>query len=379
MPTAMFFPLLFLLACAAEGHVLARDTRTTTTTPTFWTTTTQQLPCWAYLKFTCPDLNCQGHAFVPHDYDNCRCGYCICPTDPSSGTTSRPWSCPTTVYTTVPTTTPTITTAYLTTPTTTAPTTLATTHPLPCWLQSWRFTCPYNKPCVDPTPDDYSNCRCGQCPNGPNCYAWDGSIIPAGGAVEVDGHACQCPDYDPYSNHHSSLQANCYNNEARDTRTTTPTTTMTTTPTTTMPMTTAPTLPSLPCWLNHWKFTCSDYKPCVDPTPDDYSNCRCGGCPNGPNCYAWDGSIIPAGGAVEVDGHACQCPDYDPRNDGSLLANCYNDEGRPPCFTSDFTPVPAGDAVEVRPFIFCRCPDDGSPGSLAVCEVDWSLLELLTG
>ncbi|KAI8503530.1 hypothetical protein Bbelb_185010 [Branchiostoma belcheri] len=263
MPTAMFFPLLFLLACAAEGHVLARDTRTTTTTPTFWTTTTQQLPCWAYLKFTCPDLNCQGHAFVPHDYDNCRCGYCICPTDPSSGTTSRPWSCPTTVYTTVPTTTPTITTAYLTTPTTTAPTTLATTHPLPCWLQSWRFTCPYNKPCVDPTPDDYSNCRCGQCPNGPNCYAWDGSIIPAGGAVEVDGHACQCPDYDP-------------------------------------------------------------------------------------------------------------------RNDDSLLANCYNNEGRPPCFTSDFTPVPAGGAVEVSPFIFCHCPDDGSPGSLAVCEVDWSSL-LATG
>ncbi|XP_019633586.1 PREDICTED: integumentary mucin A.1-like [Branchiostoma belcheri] len=254
MPPAIFFPLLFLLACAAEGRVLltgclysdgqvyppgefspdrctsctcmatqvsagrykyrpkcistcnhdARDTRTTTPTTTFWTTTTQQLPCWAYLKFTCPDLDCQGHGSVPHDYHNCRCGYCICPTDPSSGTTSRPWSCPTTVYTTVPTTTPTTTTA-LTTPTTTVPTTTVpittiTTRPWACWLQSWRFTCPYNKPCVDATPDDYSNCSCGHCPNGPNCYAWDGSIIPAGEAVEVDGATCQCPDHSSYAN-----------------------------------------------------------------------------------------------------------------------------------------------------------------------------------
>ncbi|CAH1265708.1 Hypp3230 [Branchiostoma lanceolatum] len=248
----------YLPICVSTCDPDARDTVTIpttgdppTTTPqttipwttTFpWTTTTSNLPCWAYLRFTCPDLDCQGHGSVPHDYANCRCGYCLCPTEANS----RPWSCDS------PTTIPTTTIPF------TWPTTATTTPMLPC-RDYLRFTCPTLN-CPDAIPNDYANCVCGYCPNGP--------------------------------------------------ATTVPTTIPTTAPTTTPPFLTTTTTSHYGCWHHGWKFTCPYYKPCVDATPDDYANCRCGQCPNGPNCYAWDGTIISAGEAVEVDGATCQCNEW---------------------------------------------------------------------
>ncbi|XP_035676094.1 uncharacterized protein LOC118415525 isoform X2 [Branchiostoma floridae] len=88
----------------------------------------------------------------------------------------------------VPTTTTIITTAVFTTETNTA------THPT-------IFLCSeYDAHCVDPTPfhgwvyyyDYPSGCHFAPCPNGPNCWAWDMSIIPSGSAVEVGGAMCKC-------------------------------------------------------------------------------------------------------------------------------------------------------------------------------------------
>eukprot|EP00058_Branchiostoma_floridae_P016216 XP_002601704.1 hypothetical protein BRAFLDRAFT_121200 [Branchiostoma floridae] len=284
----MFFLLamVFLLTSGAEGRSLTSEAEgrsltgrlfsdgrvypsaRTTVTAMPWTTTTPHLPCWAYLKFTCPDLDCQGHGSVPHDYANCVCGFCLCPTADNY----RPWSCesPTTIPTTIPTTpVPFIST---TTPQTTTPWT--TTRP--CWAYL-KFTCP-DLDCQGhgSVPHDYANCVCGfcLCPTADNYRPW----------------SCESPTTVP---------------------TTIPTTVFTTTP---VPPTTTT---SHSCWHYGWKFTCV-HKPCVDGTPDDYANCRCGECPNGHNCYAWDGTIIPAHGPVDVDGVTCQC-----RNSGfSHYADC---------------------------------------------------------
>ncbi|XP_078668520.1 uncharacterized protein LOC144909943 [Branchiostoma floridae x Branchiostoma belcheri] len=95
---------------------------------------------------------------------------------------------------TVPTlhvTLPTITTGYTPPPITTTNTytnPTFTTPPLPCLLRGLKFNC-VDPPCVDNTAYNSFACSCGTCPTGPNCYAWDGSIIPAGEPVAVDG-AC---------------------------------------------------------------------------------------------------------------------------------------------------------------------------------------------
>ncbi|XP_035676093.1 uncharacterized protein LOC118415525 isoform X1 [Branchiostoma floridae] len=108
---------------------------------------------------------------------------------------------------TLPTLTPftTMTMPYPTTTTATMTTTLypctccrkeqrctftTTTRPLPCLLRG-RSTC-LDPPCVDQTSYNSYTCSCGTCPTGPNCYAWDRTIIPAGEAVEVNGAVCEC-------------------------------------------------------------------------------------------------------------------------------------------------------------------------------------------
>ncbi|KAI8499096.1 hypothetical protein Bbelb_228600 [Branchiostoma belcheri] len=98
---------------------------------------------------------------------------------------------------TVPTlhvTFPTITTGYTPPPITTTNTytnPTFTTPPLPCLLRGLKFNC-VDPPCVDNTAYNSFACSCGTCPTGPNCYAWDGSIIPAGEPVAVDGAMCEC-------------------------------------------------------------------------------------------------------------------------------------------------------------------------------------------
>ncbi|CAH1265709.1 Hypp3230 [Branchiostoma lanceolatum] len=329
----------YLPICVSTCDPDARDTVTIpttgdppTTTPqttipwttTFpWTTTTSNLPCWAYLRFTCPDLDCQGHGSVPHDYANCRCGYCLCPEDPSSQTTSRPWSCPTTIPPTTRTTVP------FTWPTTTTPTTAATTPMLPCW-DYLRFTCP-DLDCQGhgSVPHDYANCRCGYClcPTEANSRPWSCDspttiptttipftwpttatttpMLPCRDYLRFTCPTLNCPDAIP-NDYANCVCGYCPNGPA----TTVPTTIPTTAPTTTPPFLTTTTTSHYGCWHHGWKFTCPYYKPCVDATPDDYANCRCGQCPNGPNCYAWDGTIISAGEAVEVDGATCQCNEW---------------------------------------------------------------------
>ncbi|XP_019615911.1 PREDICTED: integumentary mucin C.1-like isoform X4 [Branchiostoma belcheri] len=100
----------------------------------------------------------------------------------------------------------------------------------------------------------------------------------------------------------------CYRGVPRCTFTTSTTPLPTLLTTTTIPMTTPTpftTLP-LPCLLRGLTYTCRD-PPCVDKTAHNSFACSCGTCPTGPNCYAWDGSIIPAGEPVAVDGAMCEC------------------------------------------------------------------------
>ncbi|KAI8499146.1 hypothetical protein Bbelb_229100 [Branchiostoma belcheri] len=84
---------------------------------------------------------------------------------------------------------PTTTTTPMTTAT--VPPITTNTPPLPCLLRGLKFNC-VDPPCVDNTAYNSFACSCGTCPTGPNCFAWDGSIIPAGEPVAVDGAMCEC-------------------------------------------------------------------------------------------------------------------------------------------------------------------------------------------
>ncbi|XP_019615909.1 PREDICTED: cell wall protein DAN4-like isoform X2 [Branchiostoma belcheri] len=230
LPAIFSVSLLFVITSAAAGPPTTSVPfvwPTKTTSPTLPTkTTSPTLPCRDYLRFVCPQLNCPDA--VPHNYARCLCGYCPngpmttvpttvqTPTQATAApalktmptlrtterTTTEPWTPPETTTwtpeTTSSTTTPFSTTTYCNdwccywkdprcTYTTTTP-------PLPCLLRRLKnlsYDC-LDPPCVDKAEYNSFACSCGTCPTGPNCYAWDGSIIPAGEPVAVDGAMCEC-------------------------------------------------------------------------------------------------------------------------------------------------------------------------------------------
>ncbi|XP_019615908.1 PREDICTED: hepatitis A virus cellular receptor 1-like isoform X1 [Branchiostoma belcheri] len=240
LPAIFSVSLLFVITSAAAGPPTTSVPfvwPTKTTSPTLPTkTTSPTLPCRDYLRFVCPQLNCPDA--VPHNYARCLCGYCpngpmtTVPTTvqtPTQATAAPALKNMPTLRTTERTTTAapeTTTTPFYTTPnfcypmpswccyrgvprctfttsTTPLPTLLTTTTipmttptpfttlPLPCLLRGLTYTC-RDPPCVDKTAHNSFACSCGTCPTGPNCYAWDGSIIPAGEPVAVDGAMCEC-------------------------------------------------------------------------------------------------------------------------------------------------------------------------------------------
>ncbi|KAI8486541.1 hypothetical protein Bbelb_357760 [Branchiostoma belcheri] len=177
LPAIFSVSLLFVITSAAAGPPTTSVPfvwPTKTTSPTLPTkTSSPTLPCRDYLRFTCPHLNCPDA--VPHNYARCLCGYC--PNGP---------------VTTVPTTVLTQTQATAAPSPKTMPTlprlTTVTEEPLTTYLS---YDC-LDPPCVDKAEYNSYACSCGTCPTGPNCYAWDGSIIPAGEPVAVDGAMCEC-------------------------------------------------------------------------------------------------------------------------------------------------------------------------------------------
>ncbi|KAI8486543.1 hypothetical protein Bbelb_357780 [Branchiostoma belcheri] len=193
VPAIFSVSLLFLLASAAAGPPTTSvpfvwPTKTTSltlptksTSPTLPTkTTSPTLPCRDYLRFTCPHLNCPDA--VPHNYDRCLCGYC-----PNGPLTTAPTTVQTPTQATAAPALKNMPTLRTTERTTTEPWP-TTTRPVPV---TTCFNC-VDPPCVDKTAYNSFACSCGTCPTGPNCYAWDGSIIPAGEPVEVDGAMCEC-------------------------------------------------------------------------------------------------------------------------------------------------------------------------------------------